>query len=163
LIALAEIIAALLAVRGVRGDLLPYLVLWMAVPGLMTAIGAAAWLMRDAQRWTTATAVASTLLIALTLTRAAPFAPVMRARAGAAAVAWRGERHRLRVRGICGLSRRASAPAARHRGVRRTRSRSASGRRRRHPHRRNGVGRAVVGHLPLAAEQRHRRRSGERR
>ena len=46
-IALAEMVAAVVALRTTRGTILPNLVLWIAVPGLMVVVTGAAWLTRN--------------------------------------------------------------------------------------------------------------------
>jgi len=50
-IALAETLAAIAAVRGIRGDVIVYLVWWVTVPGFMTTTTAAAWLVPEPPRW----------------------------------------------------------------------------------------------------------------
>jgi hypothetical protein len=77
-IALTEMVAALFAIRAVRGELLPYLVLWTVVPGFMTSATAAAWLTRDILRSRPVAVVVAATWIVLTLTRGEPFAPVFR-------------------------------------------------------------------------------------
>ena len=75
---LVEIVAAVASVREIRGEVLSYLVLWVAVPGFMTAATTAAWLTRGAERGRGLAVVAAGALIALTFVRPEPFAPVMR-------------------------------------------------------------------------------------
>ena len=57
-IAFAEMAAAVVAIRTTRGVLLPNLVLWIAVPGLMALVTGAAWL-AAAQGWMRSVTVAA--------------------------------------------------------------------------------------------------------
>jgi hypothetical protein len=76
-ITLLEIAAAAAAIRAIRGEILPYLVFWVTVPGLLSALTCAAWLSTRGARttWAAAGAIA---IIALTLSAPVPRAPVFR-------------------------------------------------------------------------------------
>jgi hypothetical protein len=80
LIGLAEIVAAVSAVRAIRGDVLPYLVFWIAVPSMMAIVTGAAWL-ADEHGWGRNATIAVGV-VALVLALAAPVtrAPVFRDR-----------------------------------------------------------------------------------
>jgi hypothetical protein len=70
LIALAEVIAALFAVRSIRGELHPYLLYWAAVPGVMALAVVAAWIVNS--RWRVPAAVAAVGFAVTLVARVAP-------------------------------------------------------------------------------------------
>jgi hypothetical protein len=83
-IAVSEIAAAILAVRGIRGEALDYLVLWVRVPGVMSLAVAAAWVTSERPWWPTAAAAAGIVLVALALVSPGRSEPAFRERNEAA-------------------------------------------------------------------------------
>ena len=83
-IALAEIVAAVAAVRGIRGEVLPYLVLWIAIPGLMAMVAGAAWLTPQTGRGGSVTIAFGAVALVLALIAPVPRAPIVRDRDAAA-------------------------------------------------------------------------------
>jgi hypothetical protein len=80
-IALAEMAAAVVAIRTTRGNLLPNLVLWLAVPGLMAVVTGMAWLARPQGRMRTVTVAAGVFALVLALLAPVPRDPVFHDRA----------------------------------------------------------------------------------
>jgi hypothetical protein len=76
-IALALVAVAVAAMRSVRGDLLPYLAFWIAVPGLMAVLTGAAWIARHLERRRGVAIAIAAASIVLTLT-AQPIQPPFR-------------------------------------------------------------------------------------
>jgi hypothetical protein len=72
--------AAIAAVRAIRGDILPYLVLWIAVPGFMSLVTAVAWLVPERRVSRLIAIGLAVLTIGLTMTVPVPRAPVFRDR-----------------------------------------------------------------------------------
>jgi hypothetical protein len=83
-IALAEIAAAVAAVHAIRGEILPYLVLWIAIPGLMAVVAGAAWLAPETGRGGSVTIAAGAVALVLALIAPVPRAPIFRDRDPAA-------------------------------------------------------------------------------
>jgi len=83
-IALAEIVAAVAAVHAIRGEVLPDLVLWIAIPGLMAMVAGAAWLTPPTGRGGSVTIAFGAIALVLALVAPVPRAPVFRDRDGAA-------------------------------------------------------------------------------
>ena len=83
-IALAEMAAAVVAIRTTRGPILPNLVLWIAVPGLMAVVTGAAWLAREHGRMRGVTVAAGAIALVLALLAPVPRDPVFHDRADAA-------------------------------------------------------------------------------
>jgi hypothetical protein len=79
-IALAEIVAAVAAVHAIRGDVLPDLVLWIAIPGLMAMVAGAAWLTPQTGRGGSVTVAFGAVALALALIAPVPRAPIFRDR-----------------------------------------------------------------------------------
>jgi hypothetical protein len=79
-IALAETIAAIVAVRGIRGGVLVYPVWWVAVPGFMTVATAAAWLVRARPLWHVLSAAIATVLVGLAVASEGAQEPALRQR-----------------------------------------------------------------------------------
>lgn len=82
-IALAEMAAAVVAIRTTRGTILPNLVLWIAVPGLMAVVTGAAWLARGRGRMRSITVTVAVIALALALLAPVPRDPVFHDRADA--------------------------------------------------------------------------------
>jgi hypothetical protein len=99
-IALAETVVAVAAVRGIRGEVLPYLVWWIAVPGFMLAATVAAWIAREGPRWHAAAAAIGVVLVALALASPGAGEPAFRRRSEAAEQFARDLEHVLTARGI---------------------------------------------------------------
>jgi hypothetical protein len=83
-IALAEIVAAVAAVHAIRGEVLPYLVLWIAIPGLMAMVAGAAWLTPQTGRSGSVTIACGAVALVLALVAPVPRAPIFRDRDPAA-------------------------------------------------------------------------------
>lgn len=83
-IALAEIVAAVAAVHAIRGEVLPYLVLWIAIPGLMAMVAGAAWLTPQTGRGASVTIAFGAIALVLALLAPVPRAPIFRDRDAAA-------------------------------------------------------------------------------
>ena len=83
-IALAEIVAAVAAVHAIRGEVLPYLVLWIAIPGLMVAVTAAAWLTPERGGGGSVAIAVAVVMLVLALVAPVPRAPIFRDRDPAA-------------------------------------------------------------------------------
>jgi hypothetical protein len=92
-IALAETLAAIVAVRAIRGGVLVYPVWWVAVPGFMTVATAAAWLAARGERifhhgpqvralplWHVLSAAIATLLVGLAVASDGAREPALRQR-----------------------------------------------------------------------------------
>lgn len=79
-IALAEIVAAVAAVHAIRGEVLPYLVLWIAIPGLMAMVAGAAWLTPQTGRGGSFTIAFGAVALVLALIAPVPRAPIFRDR-----------------------------------------------------------------------------------
>jgi hypothetical protein len=52
IVTLAEMAVSVVAIRGIRGAVFPYLLYWVVVPGFMTLAVAAAWIIRSHKWWT---------------------------------------------------------------------------------------------------------------
>ena len=74
-IALAEMAAAVVAIRTTRGAILPNLVLWIAVPGLMAVVAGAAWLARERGRMRSVTVAVAVIALGLALLAPVPRDP----------------------------------------------------------------------------------------
>jgi hypothetical protein len=78
IIAVGEIAAAVVGVRAIRGDIMPDLVLWLAVPGVMALVAGAAWMARDTGSTATVATAAGVVALVLALLAPVPRTPVFR-------------------------------------------------------------------------------------